>query len=78
MSSSTPFLPFLPLDNRSLGSAETETFIECLSDDLGRLLSQSNARFWQRAGNDSTLYSCLDSYVQFVRSYNILYISLAA
>ncbi|KAK9834371.1 hypothetical protein WJX84_011165 [Apatococcus fuscideae] len=52
---------------KSLGSAETETFIECLSDDLGRLLSQSNARFWQRAGNDSTLYSCLDSYVQFVR-----------
>ncbi|KAK9841517.1 hypothetical protein WJX74_007126 [Apatococcus lobatus] len=59
--------PFLPADNQGLGSAETEQFVESLNEDLGQLLSQSLEKFWQFAANSSSLSTCLDSYVQFVR-----------
>lgn len=61
------FLPFLPNDNRGLADSDTQAVVECISADLGALLAQPAAAFWEVVGGDASLQACLDSFLRFRR-----------
>ena len=67
------YLTYLPQDNDALANAQSEQVLRVINEDLGELLSTSDADFWEVLATEGSLISCLDSFLRFTR-----YLSLAA
>lgn len=61
------FLPFLPQDNGVLDASANEA-LEILNADLASLLLCEADQFWRTLLEESSINSCLTSYLQFARS----------
>lgn len=63
------YLTYLPQDNDGLANAQSEQVLRMMSEDLGDLLSTSDADFWEVLATEGSLTSCLDSFLRFAGYY---------
>ena len=61
------YLTYLPQDNDGLADAQSEQVLRVINEDLGQLLSSSDADFWEVLATEGSLISCLDSFLRFAR-----------
>ena len=61
------FLTYLPQDNDGLANAQSEEVLRVIHEDIGELLSSSDADFWEVLATEGSLISCLDSFLRFAR-----------
>lgn len=61
------FLPYLPQDNAGLAGVQAEMACELINDELAQLLSRPASEIWDTVASDSSLITCLDTYLRFAR-----------
>ena len=61
------YLTYLPQDNDGLANAQSEQVLRVINENLGELLSSSDANFWEVLATEDSLITCLDSFLRFAR-----------
>ena len=61
------YLTYLPQDKDGLANAQSEQVLRVINEDLGELLSSSDAEFWDVLATEGSLIFCLDSFLRFAR-----------